>query len=188
MCLLNNSKCLCHHIKKFIVADENKKFFKFFTSINITELYSFLKDAYQLLDDTASVSFNDDLNRLVAEYVKPPETLDDERQVINVNNEERRLSFLKVYAKYTKGKVDKEKLVTELNKLVQDVEKLTYNNLCDNKSFIETLKRNSKVFGRKSSVSNLAASRLRLGGKNQEIHKKEDTEPDNGGNSATPTW
>jgi hypothetical protein len=176
------SKCLCHHIKPFILADQNNKFHnKYFKPNYITELYFFLKDAYSLVDATEDERFNEKLAQLVTVYIKPssePQGFDSKIQTINVNEEENRVIFLTAYKKFEKN----HKRVTvcaALQTLIHDVEKLVYNNRSGDELFMKLLKeeKNPKIYGRKNSSANLKKIRWGLSAKDHHPGKESTDEP-----------
>ncbi|WP_133136058.1 hypothetical protein [Legionella rowbothamii] len=145
MCIESKS-CLCHRIKDSIITDEKKVFFSFFKQRNMIELYSFLKDSYRV---AGSKKFDSRLQSIVLTYLTPNEG-DAGNLVINVNQEVFKKKFLSTYKKYQKHQRDKTEVLDRFEKLIHDVEKLTYNNLEENADFMTHLQ--TKKLKRSSSL------------------------------------
>lgn len=140
MCIIKDKKtdCLCHRIKPFILADDNKEFLThYFKPLQIEELYSFLVLAYSLYDEKSTM-IDEDFELLLTTYVN-----DNSEQEINVNDDKYKKDLTDAYKHYanTTNK-DKEQLYSCLETLIKDVERLVYNNVSNSElaeSFMTTM-------------------------------------------------
>ncbi|WP_298625829.1 hypothetical protein [uncultured Legionella sp.] len=137
MCRSNKTaSCLCHLIQPLLIADKEQNVrTTYFVPYAIEECYDFLKEAYALI--TLKVKINEvssKLQKLVDDYLT-----NESPKSINVNNEQYKKEFLTAYEQFCSQKIKKMELYVKLETLINDIQKLVYNNTSDNTGFTALL-------------------------------------------------
>ncbi|MCW8471023.1 hypothetical protein OQJ19_10235 [Fluoribacter gormanii] len=126
-----SSSCICHHLEIAIKQDNTKELKAVFDNCYVDELYNFLSDSYQLLQIKANHKFATSLNKLVKDYL-----LEKSPKSINVVNERIKKGFMDLYDDNIDDLESAKLLLAEkLILLVEDVQHLSYQNLCHIDSF-----------------------------------------------------